>query len=194
MHDSTSPLPESTDFPRRTVLKGAAGLVLAWLTPVSAYSAEQEAPPVEGDWLVRVGDANLVPLTTEDVPYDGRGVMVWPVAPKGDVLKDAPNNRVILARLKPTSMTGDTRARAVDDVVAYSAICTHNGCEVDAEVGDSQTIFCSCHNSTFDPRDSGAVIGGPAPRRLPALPLKVVDGRLVVAGPFTSSPGFGPGR
>jgi Rieske Fe-S protein len=34
------------------------------------------------------------------------------------------------------------------------------------------------------------VADGPAPRSLPALPLTLVDGRLVVAGPFTSRVGF----
>jgi Rieske Fe-S protein len=31
---------------------------------------------------------------------------------------------------------------------------------------------------------------GPAPRALPQLPLKVVDGVLVVAAPFTARVGF----
>jgi len=34
------------------------------------------------------------------------------------------------------------------------------------------------------------VVDGPAPRPLPALPLKIVDGALVVARPFTSPVGF----
>jgi Rieske Fe-S protein len=33
-------------------------------------------------------------------------------------------------------------------------------------------------------------VSGPAPRRLPALPLKIADNRLVVAEPFTGRPGF----
>jgi len=186
-------VPRSPDYPRRTVLRGAAGLVLAWMTPVRVGAQEvQGPPPAEGDWLVRVGDAALIPLTPDDVPADGRALMVWPLAPKGDVLKNATLNRIVLARLNPGSLDGQTRERAVDDVVAYSAICTHNGCEVDEALGESQTIYCSCHQSTFDPRESGAVIGGPAPRRLPALPLRLVEGRLVVAGPFSSAPGYGP--
>ena len=173
------------------MLAGAAGLVLAWMTPIRAA---QNAPPdvAEGDWLVRVDDASLIPLTPDDIPFDGRALMAWPLAPKNDLLRNGtPFNRVVLARVNPSTLSGATRQRAVDDVVAYSAVCTHSGCEVDASLGDNQTIFCSCHGSTFDPRDGGAAIGGPASRALPALPLKLVDGRLVVAGPFTSGPGFG---
>jgi hypothetical protein len=34
------------------------------------------------------------------------------------------------------------------------------------------------------------LLNGPAPRRLPALPLKVADGFPVVAGAFIGRPGF----
>lgn len=173
------------------MLRGAAGIALAWLAPVRAAAQDAKAgPPVEGDWLVKVGDPNLIPLTPDDVPFDGAALMVWPMAPKGDVVKDgSPLNRIVLARLNPSTLTDATRSRAFDDLVAYSAVCTHSGCEVDNHVGDNQTIFCSCHGSTFDPRDSGAAIGGPASRALPALPLRVADGRLIVGGAFTSRPG-----
>jgi rieske iron-sulfur protein len=184
--------PRPTDCQRRTVLRGAAGLVLAWLTPVRAFAQEaQGPPPAEGDLLVRVGDDNLIPIAPDDVPFDGRGLMVWAINPKGDVVKSSAMHRIIVARLNPATLSDGTRALAADDLVAYSAICTHNGCEVDAPLGESQTIFCSCHSSTFDPRESGAVIGGPAPRRLPQLPLRQVDGRIIVAGSFTATPGYG---
>ncbi len=184
--------PRTTDCQRRTVLRGAAGLVLAWLTPVRAFAQESQGPPpADGDLLVRVGDDNLIPIAPDDVPFDGRGLMVWAINPKGDVVKSGAMHRIIVARLNPATLSDGTRALAADDLVAYSAICTHNGCEVDAPLGESQTIFCSCHSSTFDPRESGAVIGGPAPRRLPQLPLRQVDGRIVVAGGFTATPGYG---
>lgn len=177
------------DSQRRTMLRGAAGMVLAWLTPIR--SSAQDGPTVApGDLLVRVGDTSLIPLTPDDVPFDGRAVIVWPLA--GDAARDGtPLNKIVLARVNPTSLSEATRARAVDDIVAYSAICTHSGCEVDESLGESQTFFCSCHGSIFDPRDSGMAIGGPAPRGLPPLPLKLDGGRLVVAGTFMTPPGFG---
>ena len=48
----------------------------------------------------------------------------------------------------------------------------------------------SCHDSTFDPKDGARVVDGPAPRVLPALPLAIVDNRLIVAAPFTARVGF----
>ena len=57
----------------------------------------------------------------------------------------------------------------------------------------SSILFCSCHESTFDPKDGAKVVDGPAPRPLPALPLKVVDGVLVVAQGFTAPVGYEKG-
>ena len=175
---------------RRTLLRTAAGLVLAWLTPIRS-DAQSPGPTVAaGDLLVRVGDASLIPITPDDVPFDGRALLVWPLS--GDTARDnTPLNKIVVARLNPAGLSEATRARAVDDIVAYSAVCTHSGCEVDEAIGESQTLFCSCHGSTFDPRDSGLAIGGPAPRALPPLPLKLEGGRLAVAAPFLTPPGFG---
>ncbi len=45
-----------------------------------------------------------------------------------------------------------------------------------------------CHNSRYNPRDAAAVVDGPSPRALSALPLEIVDGKLVVAKPFIGRP------
>jgi len=183
------------DCPRRAVLRGAAGVVLAWLTPIRAFAAQEEAgpPPAAGDLLVRVDDDQLIPLSPDDVPFDGRGVTVWAIGPAADTAKTGQLNKILLARLNPANMSESTRRNAADDIVAYSAVCTHAGCDVDEGLGGNESIFCSCHGSSFDARNGGGVIGGPANGRLAALPLKAEGGRLVVAGPFTSKPGFGPG-
>ena len=102
-------------------------------------------------------------------------------------------NRIVLLRLNPAVLVERTRAQAAGAVVAYSAVCTHTGCEVKAFLPDEQVLFCDCHQSKFDPRDQARVTDGPAPRGLPALPLRIVEGRLVVAGPFTARPGFEQG-
>jgi rieske iron-sulfur protein len=50
-------------------------------------------------------------------------------------------------------------------------------------------MYCSCHGTEFDPGDGARVVTGPAPRRLPALPLTIEEGILVAAGPFTARVG-----
>jgi rieske iron-sulfur protein len=102
-------------------------------------------------------------------------------------------NQVILVRLDPDTLSAETRARSADGVVAYTSICTHTGCDVDDWQPAERLLACQCHFSAFDPRDGAKVVDGPAPRPLPALPLKIVDGMLVVAQPFTAPIGFEKG-
>jgi len=64
---------------------------------------------------------------------------------------------------------------APDDVRAFSAVCTHQGCTVDA-VADG-TIDCPCHGSSFDAA-TGAVRHGPAARPLPAVAVVVRSGNV----------------
>ena len=88
------------------------------------------------------------------------------------------------------TLTEETPSRAADGVVAYSAICPHAGCDVSGWNEQQMILECSCHASHYNPRDAAAVIDGPTPRPLPALPLAISDGRLVVAKTFTSRPGI----
>ena len=57
--------------------------------------------------------------------------------------------------------------------VAYSAVCTHQGCTVAYQNGK---LACPCHGSVFDPSKGGAVLYGPAPAPLPQIPIKAQNG------------------
>jgi Rieske Fe-S protein len=102
-------------------------------------------------------------------------------------------NQLLLLRFDPAGFAAETRERSASGVVAYTSICTHSGCDVDTWLDKESHLFCSCHESKFDPRDAARVVDGPAPRPLPALPLKIADGVLVVAKPFTAPVGFEKG-
>jgi Rieske Fe-S protein len=69
--------------------------------------------------------------------------------------------------------------RSGEQVRAFSATCTHQGCTVDG-VTDGR-ITCPCHGSVFD-ATTGAVVQGPATEALPAVAVTVVDGTVSVAG------------
>jgi Rieske Fe-S protein len=56
---------------------------------------------------------------------------------------------------------------------AFSATCTHAGCQVDA-VSAGQ-IRCPCHASRFD-ATTGEPVGGPANRPLPPVAVEVRNG------------------
>jgi cytochrome b6-f complex iron-sulfur subunit len=64
------------------------------------------------------------------------------------------------------------------DFVAYSAICTHQGCTVAYKDGN---LACPCHGSVFDPANGASVVAGPAQRPLPEIPVKVRGDEVVKA-------------
>ncbi|WP_229698108.1 Rieske (2Fe-2S) protein [Wenjunlia tyrosinilytica] len=78
---------------------------------------------------------------------------------------------------------------------AFSAVCTHAGCVVDS-VADG-TANCPCHGSRFHITD-GTVAQGPADKALPAIPVRVEDGRITVGGKpkddWRTTGGGAPGR
>ena len=56
--------------------------------------------------------------------------------------------------------------------VAFSAICTHQGCSVNYNT--AQKLFiCPCHGSEYNPAQNGAVVRPPAPRPLSKLQIRV---------------------
>ena len=63
------------------------------------------------------------------------------------------------------------------NVVAFTAICTHQGCTV-APAG--KEFQCPCHASVYD-AFTGAVISGPAPAPLAAIPVKIAGAEVVQA-------------
>jgi Rieske Fe-S protein len=128
-------------------------------------------------------------VRAEDVALGGPQVQAFPMAPDGTVRSDTRLNLVILARFDPAVLTEETRARAADGVVAYSAICPHQGCPVNMWSKEQNAFVCSCHASIFDPRNAAEVIGGPAPRPLAALGLKLKDGVVTVASTFSGHVG-----
>ena len=64
------------------------------------------------------------------------------------------------------------------DFVAYSAVCTHQGCTVAYKNGQ---LACPCHGSVFDPANGAQVVNGPAQRPLPEIPVEVRGGEVLRA-------------
>ena len=179
------------DVPRRAVLAGGVALLVTKGRAGWAQGDPASIRPKEGDFLVKVDDAAAKPLTPADVAFGATQTMAWPLDPTDKTVRSGSRlNRILLIHLDPEKLSPETRARAADGVVAYTAICTHTGCEVIDWHPDEHLLYCPCHYSKFDPSDGARVVDGPAPRTLPALPLQIVDGKLAVAKPFTSRVGF----
>ena len=163
------------------------------LAALPAWAQPASERPKEEDFLVSIESDTPDALALKDIPIGGPPVLAWPMdRATSTIRKDSGLNKIVLLHLDPATLVGPTRDRAVDGVVAYSAICPHAGCEVNGWAAEQQLLECSCHYSHYDPREGAAVIDGPAPRALPALPLKIVDGKLAVAKPFTSRVGIVP--
>ncbi|PSO23374.1 ubiquinol-cytochrome c reductase iron-sulfur subunit [Bradyrhizobium sp. MOS002] len=189
----------STEKTRRALLIGALATTTCLACSTQVHAGE-DAPgsderPQKGDLLVfSEGDQEGKPVTAADLPAGGPPVHAWPKDPKTSVVRSASRlNEILIIRLDPAEFDEQTKARAVDGIIAYSAICSHAGCPVTAwvksDVGDKEVLKCMCHNSEYDPRAGAQVVFGPAPRRLATLPLALADGSLSVAGNFIGKVG-----
>ena len=178
---------------RRKVIKAVIGASFGVLLPevTRAQSDLRNARPQEGDRLVYAdGDNKGTPIKLDALQSGGPPVTAMPQdAASGTVRDGSRLNQILLVRLDPSRITGDTQPRAAQGVVAYSAVCTHAGCDGFAWTPEKQMYKCPCHDSEFDPADGAKITGGPATRRLAALPLKIVDGVMVAAGPFSGRVG-----
>jgi len=185
---------------RRAFLKTAliAGIGL----PLIDEARGDESPaanerPQEGDRFVfSDGDHQGTEIKPSDLPLGGPQVLAWPKEPKSGVVRDGSRlNQVLLLRLDAASLDDETRSHAADGIIAYSAICTHAQCPVTGWIEEqgARVLTCFCHNSQYDPRQNAKVVFGPAPRHLPALPVRLDDGVLVAGGTFLGKVGFRPG-
>jgi len=173
-------------------LGAAAGTLGLTLLPKGTLAQDEAAAkrPQAGDLLVRASDAGATPLRLADI-QTGPPTLAWSMDPTDKVVRNGSRfNQVVLVKLDPATLDAETQARAADGIVAYTVICPHSGCDVAEWVADQQMLLCTCHSSLFDPKRAARVVDGPAPRSLPALPLKAADGLIVVTGGFSDKVGF----
>lgn len=140
---------------RRRVLSGGAALVAVGALAACGSSSSPGAPSTGapatdgGSSGTDQGAGGLVALA--DVPVGGA------------VLVTAASGEVVVAQ--PEEGT----------VLAFSAVCTHQGCVVEV---DGAELVCPCHGSVFEAL-TGQNVSGPAPSPLPAVAVEVRDGQVV---------------
>lgn len=151
-----NPYDRPTDSPpirRRTVIM-SAGLAAAAVAGLSSCTTYGTAPvaepsaPASGAGGGASGKA--VTAKTTDIPVGS-----------GKVFADA---QTVITQPKKGQFK------------AFSAVCTHQGCLVDAV---TTTINCPCHGSKYSITD-GSVVNPPAPKPLPPKTIKVSGGTLTV--------------
>lgn len=194
-----SDLGSCSDPTRRTLILTALTTGVCLASRQSA-AADEDPPgsderPQPGDVLVfSEGEHAGERIKPQDLKRGGPPVHAWPKDAKTSVVRNGSRlNEILVVKLDPAELDDDTRSRAADGIVAYSAICSHAGCPITgwlkAAAGDNDVFKCFCHNSEFDPRQSAQVVFGPAPRRLAALPLSAADGSLTVVATFVGKVG-----
>ena len=176
------------------VLGVGMGLPLARVAHGQDDAARRARPQPNDRFTYAAGERKGRVITLADLPAGGAPLTAYPMdAATGTIRDDSRLNQLMIVRLDPRALDSDTSGRAADGIVAYSAICTHTGCDAWDWQPASATVKCPCHFSEFDLRASARVLNGPAPRRLPALPVKIADGLPLVAGAFIGRPGFESG-
>ena len=177
---------DTVDVPRRRVIQIAAVGLAAPL----AVATRPAVAAVSGDRLVEEdAEGAPQPLRVSDLK-PGKPMLAYPFDAKAGKRRDETRlNKVVLVRLPEAEMTPATRARAAGGVVAYSAICTHQACDVKTWMSKEKVLVCFCHSSKFNLFDDGKVVAGPASRALPFVPLKLDGDQLVVDGSFSADPG-----
>jgi Rieske Fe-S protein len=147
--DSSTPHGQAT---RRAVIIGAGVAVVAGAAGFGWYRLAAPTPTASGgEYTAPSGGSGTPTALTSlaDVP-EGGGVIL-------------PDQKLVVTR------------ESGDKVHCFSAVCTHQGCLVN-QVGNGR-ISCPCHGSAFD-ANTGAVVAGPAPSPLPAVPVTVVNGSV----------------
>jgi|GEM_PF-111346 len=168
-------------------------------------------------FITIVGSAKPVVRETPDkMPASAGDILVWaegtevgkPLDPKSleknparaypqgkdkdgnTIIKRGPldTNMVLVSKFPPEAFKDPTNIEATDQgIVAYSAICMHLGCPVAWE-NKEQLYLCPCHSGQYDPKAGCKVVGGPPPRPLPQLPIKVEGNQIVVTGTYLAPP------
>jgi len=169
----------------------AAGVGLHGRAARAVEPIPEELRHATGDRLVEEdAEGEPTPLKVEDLRV-GKPLLAFPYEPASKrVRSETRLNKVVLLRLPEAELDAETKALSAGGVLAFSAICTHMGCDIKTWMSSEKVFACFCHASKFRPLERGAVAGGPAPRALPVLPLRLEGDQLVIAGPFTAPPGF----
>ncbi len=176
---------------RRAVFK--MGLATGIAVPMSALGQPpNRLRPQPGDQLVFEEGPNQDALVRPELlELEKRPLSALARDPATQVLRDGSRlNRIMIMRIDPELMSARYQANVAEGVIAYSAVCTHTGCDVTNWDEGQLRMACPCHESQFDIYDGAKVVGGPAPRPLAMLPLEVVDGIVLVAGGFRGRVGF----
>jgi Rieske Fe-S protein len=143
---------DSLPISRRTVIinTGLAAAAIAGLSSCTNYSTAPASEPSTAASGSSSSAAGPLTVKETDIPV-GSG------------------------KIFPDAQTVITQPKK-GEFKAFSAVCTHQGCVVDAV---TTTINCPCHGSKYSITD-GSVVNPPAPQPLPPKTIKISGDTLTV--------------
>ena len=106
-------------------------------------------------------------VACSDTASEGRAIARVSEVPLGSAIEfrdDYSGDRAVLVHLEGGQF------------VAYSVVCTHQGCVVVYRDGE---LVCPCHGSVFDPARGGSAVRGPAREPLQKVEVDTEDGKVV---------------
>lgn len=130
-----------------------------------------------GSVLIGCSNETTAERTVTNVPEATSGPRVAP----GKAIATASNLKTNSAVSYTNAETdqAEVLVRLADGrFVAYSAVCTHQGCTVAYKDGQ---LACPCHGSVFDPANGGEVVTPPAEQPLAEIPVEVRGGEVFKA-------------
>jgi ubiquinol-cytochrome c reductase iron-sulfur subunit len=130
------------------------------------------------------------PILAADFSSPGGMITVVPDGYQEDLDALAKATTIII-KFAPGELQAPTVMNwTVENIVAYSKICTHVGCPAALYEETTHHILCPCHQSTFDAPRGATVLFGPAARPLPQLPITTdSQGYLVAQSDFNEPVG-----
>ncbi|MEM7190048.1 MAG: Rieske (2Fe-2S) protein [Pseudomonadota bacterium] len=181
---------------RRDLLIGGtavvAGAAIAAPGDAEAAKPPEKLPTQKGDRIQLIKGANKGEFVRPELIETGaKHIEAFPYDPENEVLRRKYRlNRLAVLKLDPSEMNEDTRARSVDGILVFSALCTHRACTIKSWMPEERYLRCHCHLSQFNALAEGRVMDGPARRALPMVPLELdEEGFVIAADTFTGKPG-----
>ena len=170
---------------RRTLLR-CAGLACAGGAAVLLTGCSTAAVPYDANEAGQAPGPDLAITTSPDPASASAPAGAVGGAVGGNANANAGVSGTVLGKTSDIPVGGGkvfTDAKVVvtqpskDVFKAFSAVCTHVGCLCNQVAGG--TIDCPCHGSKFAIA-TGAVVAGPAPGPLPAAPITVSGGKILL--------------
>ncbi len=165
--------PETNGLSRRTLLEVGAGAPLTAMLLAACGSDEPSTTPASPTSQTEGGSSPSGAASSESPEPTEQGGAEQPAGEPLAAVDDIPEGGALVVEDGPGGKPVVLARPGGEEVIAFSAVCTHQGCTVRAE---QSSLVCPCHGSTYDL--TGANTGGPAPAPLPPVEVTVSDGQV----------------